>query len=176
MWECLWRPRSRVAAAAAAVGDALAVQSNCTLHVSHCDDGSSLRTIRPQKTAQTFSQSWGHHASAQSNWHHLICIMFPLIIAFSCISIKRLRHLGQDDIRGGFSLLNHGFISRTSLSCHLKWLISGKPSQSGSIRCAVKTKKTSASNNVLLLFGYTLFFKPRQCVDSAQNMTWLLWR
>lgn len=37
----------RVAAAAAAVGDALAVLSNCTLRVSHSDDGSSLRTIHP---------------------------------------------------------------------------------------------------------------------------------
>lgn len=94
-----------------------------------------------KKLLRYFLRAGGHHASSQSNWHHLICIMFPLIIAFSCISIKGLHHLGQDDIRGAFSLLNHGFISRTSLSCHLKWLISGKLSQSGSIRCAVKTKK-----------------------------------
>lgn len=47
MWVCLWPPRSRVAIAAAAVADALAIQSNCTLCVSHSDDGWPLRTIHP---------------------------------------------------------------------------------------------------------------------------------
>lgn len=47
MWACLWLPRTSVAMVAAAVADALAIQSNCTLCVSHYDDGWPLRTIHP---------------------------------------------------------------------------------------------------------------------------------
>lgn len=47
MRVCLWPPCSRVAIAAAVVTDALAIQSNCTLCVSHFDDGWPLRTIHP---------------------------------------------------------------------------------------------------------------------------------
>lgn len=47
MWVCLWPPCSCVAIAAAVVTDALAIQSNCTLCVSHFDDGWPLRTIHP---------------------------------------------------------------------------------------------------------------------------------
>lgn len=41
----------------------------------------------------------------------------------------------QEKIREAFGLLNHNFSSRTLLLCHLKWLISGKLGQTGSIRC-----------------------------------------
>lgn len=47
MWACLWPPRYCVALAAAVVADALAIQSNCTLCVSHSDDGWPLWTIHP---------------------------------------------------------------------------------------------------------------------------------
>lgn len=70
-----------------------------------------------------------------------------------------------------FGLLNHRFISRTSLPCHLKWLISRKLSQSRSIGCTVKKKTWNIIN---MLLGHTLCFKAVPRLGSKHDMALMM--